>query len=65
MAEKQELPWTTLARGHGARAASLADLADRARPAVVHVRGVAPDESAGRTRRCLRSRHAAPGHSGQ
>lgn len=52
-AETQGLPWTTLADGHGAHgahgahAASLADLADRARPAVVHVRGVAPDESAG------------------
>jgi serine protease Do len=36
--------WTALPRGKGSRYVSLADLADRARPAVVHVRGVAPPE---------------------
>jgi serine protease Do len=39
----QEL-WTSLPRGQTNRRVSLADLADRARPAVVHVRGVAPPE---------------------
>jgi serine protease Do len=36
--------WTTLPRARGSRPASLADLVDRARPAVVHVRGIAPPE---------------------
>ncbi len=39
--------WTTVPRGQGARSGSLADLADRARPSVVHVRGNAPEEGAG------------------
>jgi len=39
--------WTTLPRSQGARPVALADLADRARPAVVHVRGIATDESGG------------------
>lgn len=40
--------WTTLGRAQGTHVASLADLADRARPAVVHVRGVAPEEPGAR-----------------
>lgn len=36
--------WTALPRGSHHFAAPLADLADRARPAVVHVRGTAPPE---------------------
>ncbi len=36
--------WSTLERGKDRSVTSLADLADRARPAVVHVRGIAPDE---------------------
>lgn len=39
-----EDPWTTLRPGADHRVWSLPDLVDRARPAVVHVRGVAPDE---------------------
>jgi serine protease Do len=46
--ESAEL-WSTLAGKRHKRETPLADLADRARPAVVHVRGVAPpeDEAAG------------------
>jgi serine protease Do len=40
----ESLPWTTLEGGQGRRITSLADLADKARPAVVHVRGIAPEE---------------------
>jgi serine protease Do len=36
--------WTTAPRGARRPPAPLADLADRARPAVVHVRGIAPPE---------------------
>lgn len=36
--------WTTLPRAPHSRPVPLADLADRARPAVVHVRGIAPPE---------------------
>jgi serine protease Do len=36
--------WTTQARARGGRLASLPDLADRARPAVVHVRGIAIED---------------------
>ncbi|MBC8131647.1 MAG: trypsin-like peptidase domain-containing protein [Deltaproteobacteria bacterium] len=39
-------PWTTLGRGPASHVTPFADLADRARPAVVHVRGIAPEDSA-------------------
>jgi serine protease Do len=49
-AERGAPLWTNAPRGHGAKgASSLAAMADRARPAVVHVRGTIDDEAAGET----------------